>query len=277
MSTTTRHNLLTLPREIRDEIYLIVLQSPSEPPHSPSTAGPRFAGFGVFHPVDVYPQYACQSLQACNHQMNTEVHDLLARHDTTKRGLNFKLDLMIQAYGIWPTWTLLPGPITHIRNLEVEMRVFREDRGGQFEGDGGPGLIFRPLFHLLSGFFHHGPQFLYKGPFERQFHANTMVFTICDGEILEEVISDDATKVRCLPCVFSIRHRIVRSVWLKLRLIASQGTLLGKVSKLKLRTDEEVNEFPIPDRKLAQETVDYWDRYGYHWGIETSSDGEGLG
>lgn len=123
--TFTQHNLLTLPREIRDDIYLAVLQSPSEPPQSPEDAGPRFAGFGsdlergnnVFYPTAVYPRYACQSLQACNHQMNIEVRELLDRHDTSQRGLDFKLDLMIHHCDIWPTWTLLPGPIAHIRNL----------------------------------------------------------------------------------------------------------------------------------------------------------------
>ena len=279
------HNLLTLPREIRDEIYLIVLQSSSEPPETPQNAGPRFAGFGseperqksVFYPTDVYPRYACQSLQACNHQTNTELREILARLDTSKQGLDFKLDLMIQGCDIWPTWTLFPGPISHIRNLEVEVRIFGGCRGGQFGGDGGPGEIFRPLFHLLSSLFHHGPQFVNKGHFERQLHVDTIVFTICDGEVLEEQLSDDSMKVKCRPCVFSISHRIVQSVWLKLRLITSRGTLFGRVSKLKLNTDKEVKVFPVPDRRLTPETVDYWEGYGYHWGIEPPSDDEGLG
>lgn len=179
-----QHDLLTLPREIRDEIYLAVLRLPSEPPPSPEDAGPRFAGFGsnsqrrtsVFYPVNVYPQYACQSLLACNHQINIEVREVLGRHDTSGWGLDFKLDLMIQDRDIWPTWTLFPGPITHIRNLEVDMRIFRDYHDGQFGGDGGPGAIFRPLSHLLSGLFHHGPQFVYKGPIKCQHSVDTMVF-----------------------------------------------------------------------------------------------------
>ena len=282
---TARPNFLTLPREIRDQICLAVLQSPSEPPASPEHAGPRFAGFGseperqnnVFYPVNIYPRYACQSLQACNHQMYTEVREVLARHDTFERGLDFTLDLMIQACDIWPTWTLLPGPISHIRNLEVEMRIFDDCHGSQFGGDGGPGLIFRPLLHLLSGLFHHGPQFIYKGALERQLHVDTMVFTICRGEVPKEQPYEEGTEVGSPSCVLSVRHRIALSVWLKLRMIASRGTLLGKVSKLKLKTMEDTREFHVPERKLAQETVDYWDGYGYHWGVEPPSDGEGLG
>ncbi|KAL9130251.1 MAG: hypothetical protein Q9175_007068 [Cornicularia normoerica] len=277
--TTTRHNLLTLPREIRDEIYLTVLQSPSEPPRCPEYAGSRFAGFGsepeqqkiVFYPTNVYPRYACQSLQACNHQVNIEVREVLARHDSSKQGLDFKLDLMIQDCRIWPTWTLLPGPITHIRNLEVEMRMFDGCHGSQFGGDGGPGAIFRPLFHLLSGLFHHGPQFIYKGPFQRQLRVDTMIFTICRRGVLEGQPHDERD-ARGLYSVLSISNRISQSVWLKLRMIASCGTLLGRVSKLKLNTGEDVKEFPVPNRKMAQGMVDHWDSYGYHWGIETPSE-----
>lgn len=258
---STQRNLLTLPQELRDDIYLVVLQTPSEPPQSPENTGPRVAGFGsepergkgVFYPTNIYPRYACQNLQACNHQMNTEVREILDRHDTSERGLDFKLDLTIKDCQIWPTWTLFPGPITHIRNLEVEMRIFdgrHGHQGSQFGGDGGPGPIFRPLFHLLSGFFHHGPQFVYKGPFDRQLHVDTMVL--------------------------SMRHRTVSSVWRLLRMIASHGTLSGRVSKLKLNTDEGVKEFPIPDKELAQETLQYWDDYGYHWGVETSSDWDSI-
>lgn len=282
---TNQPTLFNLPREIRDEIYLAVLQSPSDPPSEPENVGPRFAGFGseperqkgVFYPTDVYPRYACQSLQACNRQMNTEVRQVLARYDVADRGLDFKLDLMIQDCDIWPTWTILPGPIAHIRNLEVNMRIFHDCRGSQFGGDGGPGAIFRPLFHLLSGLFHHGPQFIYKGPFERQLRADTMVFTICRSESLTGQIDEDAMEARSLPCVLSMRHRIVQSVWLKLRMIASHGLLLGRVSKLKLNTDEDVKEIQVPDTKMAQGTVDYWDGYGYHWGVENSSGDDILG
>ncbi|CAD6588407.1 MAG: hypothetical protein ASARMPREDX12_003406 [Alectoria sarmentosa] len=280
-----QRNLLTLPLEIRDEIYLAVLQSPSEPPPSPKNVGPRFAGYGsepewqkcVFYPTNIYPRYACQSLQGCNRQMNSEVREVLARHDTSERGMDFKLDLMIQDCRIWPTWTLLPGPITHIRNLEVEMRMFDNCRGSQFGGDGGPGAIFRPLFHLLSGLFHHGPQFVYKGPFERELHVNTMVFTVWRDEMPGGKFHEDAMEARSLPSVLSMRRRIVQSVWMKMRMIASRGIFLGRVSKLKLNTGKDVKEFRIPDRKLAQETLDYWDGYGYHWGVDISSDDDTLG
>ena len=282
---TTQSHLLSIPREIRDEIYLALLQSPSEPPPCPEYAGPRFAGFGsepergngVFYPTDVYPRYACQSLQACNHQMNTEVREALAHHDTSGRGLDFKLDLMIQNRHIWPTWTLFPGPITHIRNLEVEMRIFDGCQAVQFGGDGGPGAIFRPLFHLLSGLFHHGPQFVYMGPFERRLHVDTMVFKICRGEMLNEEFCKSAMETRSPPSVLSMRRRIVLSVWLQLRMIASRGTLLGKVSKIKLNTGEDVKEVPVSDRELAQSTVEYWDSYGYHWGVEANSDDDIIG
>ena len=283
--TSIPHNLLTLPREIRDDIYLAVLQLPSEPPPSPEDAGPRFAGFGselqegksVFYPTDVYPKYACQSLQACNHQMNAEVREVLGRHDTSQRGLNFKLDLMIQNCNVWPTWTLLPGPITHIRNSEVEMRIFDNCHGNQFGGDGGPGPIFRPLFHFLSAFFHHGPQFVYKGSFDRQLHVDTMVFIFCQEQMLNKELGKDAVEAGSPPGVSSMRHRSVMLTWLHLHVVVNSGTLFGRVSKVKLNTDKGVKETSVPEWNLAQETVVVWNDWGYHWGVATPSDYNVLG
>lgn len=74
--------------------------------------------------------------------------------------------------------------------------------------------------------------------------------------MLKHQLYEDTTEARSLSCVLSMKHRIVQSVWLNLRMIASRGTLLGKVSKLKLKTIEGMKEFQLPDRKLAQETVD---------------------
>lgn len=280
ISAPTGPIILALPREIRDEIYLTILQSPNEPPSSPEYPSPIAAGSGtelkrhprIRYPVNIYPRYTCQDLLESNHQLNTEVREALARHDASKQGLDSKLDLMIRGFDVWPTWTLLPGPVTHIRNLGVEMRIFDDYHGSQFDGDGGPGPIFQPLFHLLSGFFHHGPQFVYKGPVERQLHVDTMTFTIYVSSMKKEQLQKDVFDVQSQHVITSVRRRIVHSVWLKLRMIASRGALSGRVSRLKLITDEDVKEFLVPDRKLAQETVDYWDAYGYHWGVGTLSD-----
>lgn len=95
--------------------------------------------------------------------------------------------------------------------------------------------------------------------------------------MLKEQPYYDGIGVRSIPCVLSIRHRIVKSVWLKLCKISSRGTLFGRVAKLELKTDEEVKEFPIPDRELAPETVDHWYQYGYRWGIEIPSNEDILG
>ena len=158
--------------------------------------------------------------------MNTEVRQILDRHDTSEWRLDFRLDLMIQHCDIWPTWTLFPGPITHIRNLEVEMRMFDHCRCNQFAGDGGRGDIFRPLFHLLSGLFHHDPQFTYKGSFGRQLHVDTMVFAICRDQVLNKELCKDAVEAGSPPGVLSMRHRNVWSLWLELPMIASCGILM---------------------------------------------------
>lgn len=156
------------------------------------------------------------------------------------------------------------------------MRIFDNCHGNQFGSDGGPGPIFRPLFNLLSGLFHHGPQFVYKGSFGRQLHVNAMVITICRDQLLNKELRKDAVAAGSPSGVLSRRHGIRQSVWSLLRMIASRGTLFGRVSKLKLNTDEGSKEFLVPDRNLAQETVDYWDGHGFHWGVKTPSDYDSL-
>ena len=87
-------NLLDLPREIRDTIYLAVLQTPSPPPASPEDLGPPSTGdlyeglkltTSVSYLNDMRSRYASQSLLACNHQIRAEVHEVLARYDKPGR------------------------------------------------------------------------------------------------------------------------------------------------------------------------------------------------
>lgn len=159
--------------------------------------------------------------------MNAEVREVLARHDTFKRGLDFKLDIMILWCEVWPTSTLFSGPHDLHSNLEVEMRIFDGCHGLQFVDDGEPGAASRHLFHLFSVLFNHVPQFLYKGSYERQLQVDTMIFTISGGETPEELFYKDATTARRGSCLFPIRHMIVRSVLLKLCINSVVGHCWG--------------------------------------------------
>lgn len=263
---TSQHNLLTLPREVRDQIYLAVLQTPSPPPPSPKDAGPRSAGYCLelphhgcnFYPPAADPHYASETLLLCNHQTNAEIRELLARHET--RGLDFRLDVMTQGYNFWPTWTLLPGPVTHIRNLEVDVRIFDVHLGN-----------FEPLLHLFGGFFHHGPQlFCSKGdPVDRRVRVDT----ISQAIYCNELPITDAMNAETPPSLLSMDRWMVQSVLLGLRTVTGEGGMGWRVSNLDLRTHEEVLSFPAGDENISQEMMDYWDAYGKDWVVKKTTSG----
>lgn len=104
-----------------------------------------------------------------------------------------------------------------------------------------------------------------------------MVLIIGNGRVLDKELRKDAVEPGSPLAVLSMRHRIVSSTWRMLRMIVNSGTLFGRVSKVKLNTDEGVKEISVPGRNLAQETVVYWDRYGFHWGVATPSNDDALG
>ena len=94
-----------------------------------------------------------------NGQIKDEVKDLLARYDTAQQKFDLKLDIMNSECAFWPTRVTCPGPVSQIGDLQADLRIFDFMYGGagNFWGEGGPGLIFLPLFQLLNGFFHRGP------------------------------------------------------------------------------------------------------------------------
>ena len=104
----------------------------------------------IYYPNDPKSGYASQSLLACNHQIRAEVREVLARYDKPgMRGLDFKLDVTVQAGVILSTWALLPGPVSHVRNLEVDTRMLGSHYKGRLRYHYGRREIFYSLLDLL--------------------------------------------------------------------------------------------------------------------------------
>ena len=267
-------NLLDLPREIRDTIYLAVLQTPSPPPASPEDAGPRSAGHlyegsklitSVHYLNDLSSRYASQSLLACNHQIRAEVHEVLARHDKPgARGLDFKLDVMVQDGVVLPTWALVPGPVSHVRNLEVDVRMLGSHYKDGLRYHKGRREIFRPLLNLLCRGFQYGPKLFGECLTDNGLRLDTVTLTICWYERLESLRHKDTVVDESPSSGFSMKHRLVELVLRKARSIASQGES-WRVSQIRLNSDKEVEEFSARDRELARKIVNFWDGYEEHW------------
>ena len=270
-------NLLDLPREIRDTIYLAVLQTPSLPPASPEDAGPRSAGHlyegsklitSVHYLSDLSSRYASQSLLACNHQIRAERHEVLARHDKPgARGLDFKLDVMIQYGVVLPTWALVPGPVSHVRNLEVDVRMLCSHYKDGLRYHNGRREIFRPLLNLLCRGFQYGPKLYGECLTDNGLRLDRVTLTICWWEMLESLKSlrhGDAVVDESPSNGLLMKHRLVELVLRKARSTASQGES-WRVSQIRLNSDKEVEELSARDRELARKIVNFWDGYEEHW------------
>ena len=141
--------LLDLPRELRDRIYHIILTTElpetktplqlREPGYSPfaTCVRPRgsAAGPGIFGPVFAVagepadapldfarPRTATSALLSCNRQVRNELREAIQRLNRQQQ-LRCKLDITINRQGFFPSWLLLPAPVSHIDTLEVRCRI----------------------------------------------------------------------------------------------------------------------------------------------------------
>ncbi|MCJ1459188.1 hypothetical protein MMC28_009565 [Mycoblastus sanguinarius] len=231
-------NFLSMPREIRDLIYLALLQPPTEPPSAPENAGPRFEErcgdptLRMFYSVELFPASAHLNLLRCNRQIGTEFQDVLARHGASQPEQDFRLDLMTQRDKIWPTWIHFPGSTERIRNLDVDLRVFDETREG-FVTDGGPGSSYRRLWWLIDRLFKYGPRFISKTPVPYSLHVETLCLNIS----FERVAPSKNGRAS--------HGALARLFWWRLCGVVQTGRISGKVSRLKMRIGHDVSELEV--------------------------------
>ena len=267
-SRNLRTSFSSLPREVRDEIYLAVLQTPSPPPPSPHDAGLRSPKYHCRHVIYLTAppfRHACQDLLACNHQINAELQEVFARHDRPwLHDLDFKLDLMIKGYEMWPTWTLIPGPVSRIRDLEVEVRMFDGFCEDGLRCEHRRTEIFEVLLDLLHHFSFFGPHFVGDYPTRVRPHFETVTVIICccgklEGQRQEDTIEDQSPRSG-----FSTGHRLLKLVLRTGSTGVSQGDF-WKVSQIRLTNYKEMEELSTKDSELALNIEDFWNKYKVYW------------
>lgn len=156
----TAPTLLGLPRELRDQIYLYLIQKANtrKAPPSPPFAGKRQRGpddifYSLDRPINRWP-----SIALVNHQLLEEVRENVSKQPSGKPAA--ELDLMAKGYCFYPTWTLLPGCIRRGQsvNLNVNLRIFSTEAFRTNDGwPRQPGAGFRTLLALLNNYLVSGP------------------------------------------------------------------------------------------------------------------------
>lgn len=138
--TKLQLGLLSIPRDIRDQIYHELVVFSSEPPISPDEAGLRdevflsrsMRGISAFFSRDLYLPNGCQNLLQSCRMIRAKPKKALEQNKAT----DLRLDLMFEYFKpdstspktrVWPTWTRYSGPLNDVKELHVDVRISRPE------------------------------------------------------------------------------------------------------------------------------------------------------
>jgi len=280
--TERQPGLLSLPREIRNNVYSVLIELPNETPISPDAAGPRFSTVRergnlwnpqILYPVDTRPNAAYACLLQCNRQLRSEFLETLGSRQNIP-GQIHRLDCMLKDHTFWPTWILFPGPPHTMQQVEMDFRLWGIGSGiGYFGGDGGPGSAVRPLFELLNRFVHHGPRFIYAQPLQNNIRLERLMINIRpmdrmkDDEYASDSSDDDSDeKLRT-----RVREHIFRHIKTRLQQIAAQGLLTGKIANIGVRSGHLEAVIPTEKYRPLDTVSSGWDQMGLPWGVDPTA------
>ena len=189
---SNRCYLLELPLEIRNIIYLDLLNWAHQPPSSPQHAGKRQEerhtrdspdnfSRSVFYATE-RPKSNGMPLLGLNRQIYDEVSYFLSHHHEGKGKLVHKLDCMIEAAHVWPTWTCIPASALDIRTLEIDFRFFYIWRYiNRHNGQGEDNLFARaktPLCHVLYRLIHDDSPLIPSVPSQGENKIETIIVNL---------------------------------------------------------------------------------------------------
>ncbi|KAL8997493.1 MAG: hypothetical protein Q9169_003273 [Polycauliona sp. 2 TL-2023] len=278
-----RHSLLTLPREIRDEIYTVLLDTPKSPPASPAETGLRyqeavdeivFRHRCIFYPPLAAYKRPTSALSQCNRQTRHEIADFTTS-TYFSRGETCELDVKLKSCMLWPTWTKLIHSPTKMEHLKVDLRLFDITRSnGLFWGSGGPGLTFVVLFRLLNRLLHHGPRFLYDNGDNQNVEIHTLTLNILPG--YGEVLRSDDKMFRnrenpqreCEKLVNQEYQKIFQHIYWHMRQIVEQGLLSEKIHTVNVCYGDAVEVCDTTGITPNATPSDEWKRWRFIWGVD---------
>ncbi|MCJ1437304.1 hypothetical protein MMC27_006690 [Xylographa pallens] len=260
LEAATCFPFLLLPREIRNQIYSVLLDSEaiplqiSELPVKISQAHNEHswpvivydpARYQAHHPAKL-PEIgyiACQGLRLASHQLLAEISD--AVRVSNRYGGTYKLDIMVDD-SLCLSWIALPTPLRELRNVVVDLRIF-SDRG--WAGDVGPGKHFQATLTLLTTFLRTGPSL----------SENQSVLPYPKVDSITVHVVD---YVGCESFSLGSFHPSQR-IWVWLRMVALSGVLFGRVGVLKFHAKNKQDEWVIEDRGDTSKLTAGWKAYGW--------------
>ncbi|KAF2165104.1 hypothetical protein M409DRAFT_24490 [Zasmidium cellare ATCC 36951] len=157
--------LLSLPRELRDQIYPYLTTATWNPQSSLRIIPPPSSDGQLYF----WPEHAKWqpiALLSVNRQLRSEVRDFIASQHKTGN-VRLELDICVKGYVYTPTWTFLNFAFRPRDSLDLHVNLtlfsteaFRRNDGWPRQ----PGQIFRALLNFLNRFIYRGPSFLDSDP-----------------------------------------------------------------------------------------------------------------
>ena len=274
MKPNDHFRLLSLPREIRNAIYIATIHAPRDTPNSPDEAGPRYKtrcstiwNRSVYYPIGPSSWPSHVSLIQCNRQVRSETLEILNRE---RRRSTCRLDCMLERLALWPTWISYPGLPQTIDHLEMNLRLFDvRDGRNLLWGRRGPGAMFVPLFWMLNHFIHHGPQFIYTGPLRHTPRLETLMIHISyeDRTRSGRELSDHRQSAQRRTVD---KREIFRTFAGIVNMLACNGVLAGKIERIGVRWEDHVSIVETGLFKPSEEVGEDWERFGFRWGCDPS-------
>ena len=265
-------SFMTLPREIRNQIYVLVIHLERDAPRPPldgrimtnyyANQMERLLHHGYMRPSDIvhcenepFP-LPYTSLLCANRQIRAEIHEALAV--LSKSGnLTYKIDIMVDKWDVYATWLSVPAPTKHLAELRVDFRRVGDSSSARWVGPGGPGATIKTLSALLSRFIAHGPAFFGEADAavaETQFKLLTLRVIDTDFMDLEE--EDGKSSL----VDFDSLNRCAAML--------RRYDILGRKTKL-VRTQwrDRYMEHEIPETKPSDEHLALCKQYGWYRGV----------
>ena len=261
--------ILLLPVEIRNQIYLFVLQPQKTTPGQTElrSTNPRdqYCPSRVSYLVDALPSIVpTLGLLSCCHQIRAELQQLLIHEDTNKyKEPIFRLDCILDRFLILPTWITLPTSLAAVHRLEINIRVhyMRKDNSSAREQ---LNILFPRLFELLCRLFNYGPQF-YKRQQQAQVSINNLTLNFYDEFTQYKEQGQDSSILNTEVDQLQISVQRIEQCLLG---INSYGLLQGRVKTINIRFGDYCKEIRVRCSTIGRgrtASSSEWLAWVYRW------------
>ncbi|KAL9033316.1 MAG: hypothetical protein Q9180_006011 [Flavoplaca navasiana] len=276
--------IFSLPREIRDAIYDLVLNSPRTPPSSPQQAGLRYEEIiekelyrpelaSVLYPLPNTSHGPGSALPQVNCQLRQESHDFITNPNLT-RSVTYKLDAMLHGPRLWLSWTSVPHSISEIDNIEIDLRILDtlDDRFSSGEAPRLP-IVFVLLYRTIDRLLNHGPSFRYHDD-TCGLKLDTLTINLLHRYNKLYGPKGQSMKDRGNPKPESVRtseliHQRVHSYLFPcLGSLVDLGLLSGKVQSLRVAGRDSADVYSTLNFEPPNWLPDELARRGIKWGVD---------